>query len=128
MSTGVEQPVVLVAEDDPDILALVVYQLERVGYTVLQATDGEEALRLAREALPDIAVLDVMMPKLDGYDVTRALRSDPATEAMPVILLTARVQEADVAHGFDAGADDYISKPFNTQELQARVQAILGSP
>jgi DNA-binding response OmpR family regulator len=71
-------------------------------------------------------VLDVMMPKLDGYEVTRRLRSEDATRAMPVILLTARVQDADVARGFESGADDYIRKPFSPQELCARVQAILG--
>jgi DNA-binding response OmpR family regulator len=71
-------------------------------------------------------VLDVMMPKLDGYEVTRRMREDDATASIPVILLTARVQDADVARGFDAGADDYLKKPFNPQELRARVQAVLG--
>jgi DNA-binding response OmpR family regulator len=117
---------VLVAEDDDDIRALVVYRLERSGYAVVQARDGEEALRLASEAGPDLAILDVMMPKLDGYEVTRRLRGDDATSRLPVILLTARSQEADVSRGFEAGADDYIRKPFSPDELRARVQAILG--
>ena len=117
---------VLVAEDDEDIRALVVYRLERSGYRVVQAQDGEEALRLAAEHQPDLAILDVMMPKLDGYEVTRRLRSDDATSRLPVILLTARTQEADVSEGFAAGADDYIRKPFSPDELRARVQAILG--
>lgn len=119
-------PLVLVADDDPDILTLVGFRLERAGYEVLPARDGEEALALALERQPDLAILDVMMPKLDGYEVTQRLRNDPATSGMPVILLTARVQEADITRGFEAGADDYIKKPFSPQELRARVQAILG--
>jgi DNA-binding response OmpR family regulator len=117
---------VLVAEDDDDIRALVVYRLERSGYEVVQAQDGEEALRLAAECDPDLAILDVMMPKLDGYEVTRRLRQDDATSRLPVILLTARTQDSDVSQGFAAGADDYIRKPFSPDELRARVQAILG--
>jgi DNA-binding response OmpR family regulator len=120
------QALVLVADDDADILSLVSFRLERAGYEVLPAHDGEEALTLALERQPDLAVLDVMMPKLDGYEVTRRLRDNAATSRMPVILLTARVQEADITRGFDAGADDYIKKPFSPQELRARVQAILG--
>jgi DNA-binding response OmpR family regulator len=120
------QPVVLAADDDEDILELVAFRLERSGYTVLRATDGEEALRLALEAKPDLAVLDVMMPKLDGFELTRRLRAEDATSRMPIILLTARSQDADVQAGFDAGADDYLRKPFSPQELRARVQAILG--
>jgi DNA-binding response OmpR family regulator len=119
-------PLVLVADDDADILALVKFRLERAGYAVLAASDGEEALRLATEQSPDLAVLDVMMPKLDGYEVTSRLRQREETRDVPVILLTARVQEADVARGFEAGADDYVKKPFSPQELGARVQAILG--
>jgi DNA-binding response OmpR family regulator len=120
------QPVVLAADDDEDILELIAFRLERSGYTVLRARDGEEALRIAREAKPDLAVLDVMMPKLDGFDLTRRLRADDETRAIPIILLTARAQDADVQAGFDAGADDYLRKPFSPQELRARVQAILG--
>jgi DNA-binding response OmpR family regulator len=120
------KPLVLVADDDPDILALVSFRLERAGYDVLGASDGEEALRLALGHAPDLAVLDVMMPKLDGYEVTTRLRQNGATRRMPIILLTARVQEADIARGFEVGADDYVKKPFSPQELGARVQAILG--
>ena len=89
------QPVVLAADDDEDILELVAFRLERSGYTVLRAHDGEEALRLAREEQPDLGVLDVMMPKLDGFEVTRRLRADAATSSTPIILLTARAQDAD---------------------------------
>jgi DNA-binding response OmpR family regulator len=121
-----EQPIILAADDDEDILELVAFRLERSGYTVLRARDGEQAFELAREAKPDLAVLDVMMPKLDGFEVTRRLRADEATSRMPIILLTARAQDADLQRGFDAGADDYVRKPFSPQELQMRVQSILG--
>ena len=121
-----EQPVVLAADDDEDILALVAFRLERSGYTVIQARDGQEALELALSEKPDLAVLDVMMPKLDGFELTRRLRSEEATSRMPIILLTARAQDTDVDQGFEAGADDYIRKPFSPQELRTRVQAILG--
>ena len=121
-----EQPLVLAADDDEDILDLVAFRLERSGYTVIVARDGEEALELAAKELPDLAVLDVMMPKVDGFEVTRRLRADEVTSRMPIILLTARSQEADVQQGFEAGADDYLRKPFSPDELRARVQAILG--
>ena len=121
-----EQPLVLAADDDEDILDLVAFRLERSGYTVIVARDGEEALELAATELPDLAVLDVMMPKVDGFEVTRRLRADEATSRMPIILLTARSQDADVQQGFEAGADDYLRKPFSPDELRARVQAILG--
>ena len=120
------KPLVLVADDDPDILALVTFRLERAGYDVVGASDGEQALHLALAQPPDLAVLDVMMPKLDGYEVTTRLRQNERTRRMPIILLTARVQEADIARGFEVGADDYVKKPFSPQELGARVQAILG--
>lgn len=116
---------VLVADDDEDILQLVSFRLQRAGYTVVTASDGPQALAAAREHQPDLAVLDVMMPGLNGYEVTRQLRADEATAQIPVILLTARVQEADVSRGFEAGADDYLRKPFSPQELRSRVQAIL---
>jgi len=119
-------PRVLVADDDEDILSLVAFRLERSGCHVIKASDGEEALRVAVERVPDLAVLDVMMPKMDGYEVMRRLRANEATSHIPVILLTARAQESDVAAGFEAGADDYVKKPFSPQELDARVQTILG--
>jgi two-component system phosphate regulon response regulator PhoB len=120
------RPLVLVADDDPDILSLVALRLERSGFEVIVARDGEQAVAAALERAPDLALLDVMMPKLDGYQVTEWLRGNQATRHMPVILLTARVQEADIARGIAAGADDYVRKPFSTQELQDRVQAALG--
>jgi DNA-binding response OmpR family regulator len=126
MSAGGElKPVVLAADDDDDILELVAFRLERSGYTVLRARDGEEALRLAEEQTPDIAVLDVGMPKLDGLELTRLLREREATSKIPIILLTAWVQESDIERGFQAGATDYMRKPFSPTELAARVQAAL---
>jgi DNA-binding response OmpR family regulator len=120
-------PVLLVADDDEDILTLVQLRLSRSGFEVVVARDGEEALRVARERHPDLAVLDWMMPKSSGLEVLRAIRADAATADIPVILLTARASEADVQEGLDAGAVDYIAKPFSPQELAARVQAILGA-
>jgi len=121
------RPVVLVADDDPDILALVRFRLERDGYEVLSAPDGETALDLAMARTPDLAVLDVMMPRLDGYEVTRRLREHGPTTTIPIILLTARVQEPDLERGFQAGADDYVTKPFSPQALGERIQAALGA-
>jgi len=120
------RPLVLVADDDPDILSLVKLRLERSGYDVVSAGDGEQALEAARTRAPDLALLDVMMPKLDGYEVTALLRQQEETRDLPVILLTARVQESDIARGVEAGADDYVKKPFSTHELRDRVQAVLG--
>jgi DNA-binding response OmpR family regulator len=120
------RPLLLVADDDPDILSLVTLRLERSGYDVVSAGDGEQALASALARTPDLALLDVMMPKLDGYEVTERLRGEEATRYVPIILLTARVQEADIARGIEAGADDYVEKPFSTQDLSKRVQAVLG--
>lgn len=118
-------PLVLVADDDPDILDILVYRLERSGYRVITAADGREALDMARRHGPDLAIVDVMMPHLDGYELTRTLKADPATAHVPVIILTASAQEEDVTRGFEVGAADYIRKPFSPHELRARVQAVL---
>jgi DNA-binding response OmpR family regulator len=120
------RPLILVADDDPDIRSLVELRLEKSGYDVVAAGDGEQAFATALERAPDIALLDVMMPKLDGYEVTQRLREHEATRHLPIILLTARVQETDIARGVEAGADDYVKKPFSTNELRDRVQAVLG--
>ena len=121
-----EQPLVLVADDDPDILSLVTLRLERDGYEVIGAPDGERAVEEALERTPDLALIDVSMPKLDGYEVTQRLRQHEPTSAIPIILLTARVQDSDVARGIEVGADDYVKKPFSTADLRTRVQAALG--
>jgi DNA-binding response OmpR family regulator len=119
------QPTVLVADDDRDVQNLVRFRLEREGVRVVTASDGEAALQLAREQRPDVCVLDVMMPKLNGFEVLKELRDDEATAGIRVILLTARSGESDVDHAFDVGADDYVTKPFNPQELRQRVRAQL---
>jgi DNA-binding response OmpR family regulator len=127
VSTPVETeapPLVLIADDDEDILQLVAFRLERAGYRILTASDGQEALSIALDRDPDLAVLDVMMPKLTGLEVTERIRAEG--KQMPIVLLTARVQDEDLARGFEAGADDYIRKPFSPEDLRARVQTILG--
>jgi len=118
-------PVLLVADDDEDILTLVRLRLTRSGFDVVVARDGEEALRLTREHRPDLAVLDWMMPKTSGIEVLRAIRAGSDTAEIPVVLLTARASDGDVAEGMAAGADDYIKKPFSPQDLAARVTTIL---
>jgi DNA-binding response OmpR family regulator len=127
MSTGAgtESTLILVVDDDPDIRDIVSFRLERAGYEVAQATNGEEALRLARERTPSLCILDVMMPRVSGFEVVRELRKESSTQGVPVLMLTASVQDKDVARGFDTGADDYLKKPFNTGELLARVAALL---
>ncbi len=119
------KPLVLVADDDEDILMLVRIRLEREGLDVIAAHDGEEALVLARERRPKVAVLDISMPKLDGLEVLAALRDDGAETR--VVLLTAMAQEADVERGYAAGADAYVKKPFSPSELVERVQSLLGT-
>jgi len=118
-------PLVLVADDDRDILALVSFRLERSGYRVLQAHDGREALELAQAECPDLAIRDLMRPRLTGLEVTRELRGDERTRDLPVILLTARAQESDVQEGLAAGATAYVKKPFSPQELRDRVDELL---
>jgi two-component system, OmpR family, response regulator MprA len=120
-----DPPLVLVADDDADILALVRLRLERSGYSVACAHDGAEALQLVHERTPDLAILDVAMPRLSGMDVTRSLRAEG--NALPVILLTAKARPVDVAEGAAAGADAYVTKPFSPQELEARVRTVLAA-
>lgn len=116
---------ILVADDEPDIVEIVRDYLDRSGFRVITAGDGLTALRLARSERPNLLVLDLMMPEMDGLDVVRVLRSDPATSGLPVIMLTARVEEADRLVGLELGADDYITKPFSPREVVARVRAVL---
>ena len=123
---------VLIVDDDPDIRELVPWKLSQAGYAVLAEGDGEAGLATAtgRPGVaggmpPDLVLLDWMMPKMNGIEVCRAMRNDPAAAHVPVILLTAKAQEADVDRGFAAGADDYVVKPFSPRELLRRVQAVL---
>ena len=116
---------ILVAEDDPDIRDLVVFRLERSGWTVVEAADGQQALDLARSDRPDVAVVDWMMPIKSGIEVISELRDDPDLSSIPILMLSARAQEPDIVQGFTAGANDYLTKPFSPQELHLRVQALL---
>jgi DNA-binding response OmpR family regulator len=114
---------ILVADDEADVLELLVFRLEHAGYEVVTASDGEEAVTLALERAPDLCVVDVMMPKLDGFEVTRRVRAKlPDT---PIILLTASVHESAVERGLTAGADEYIAKPFSAKEFLDRCAAAL---
>lgn len=120
-----EAPLILCADDDPDILALLTLRLERAGYRVAQAPDGERALALARELSPAVVVLDVMMPRLSGTEVLSALRADESTKGMRVILISARAHDDDVQKGLAAGADAYLAKPFQAPELTDLVKRML---
>ncbi len=117
---------IVVADDDADIRDLVVFKLTQSGHDVVPVGDGAAAVAACRDEVPDLAVLDVMMPGMTGFDACRELRADPALAGIPVILLTARAQEADIERGFDVGADDYVVKPFSPRELASRVEAVLG--
>jgi DNA-binding response OmpR family regulator len=118
-------PIVLVADDEPELRSLVEYSLRGAGYEVVTAVDGDEALGLAVTRKPDLAVLDVRMPKLSGFEVIRRMRENDATAETPVLLLTAATEKEDVAEGFAAGAYGYLEKPFDPWELVARVEAML---
>lgn len=116
---------ILVVDDDPNALRLIGYALQRQGYEIVVAQNGQEALTKAQSEGPDLIILDIMMPSLDGYEVLRRLRASPATERVPVILFTAKSQVDDKISGFEAGADDYLTKPVTPAELIARVKALL---
>ncbi|MGZ3272789.1 MAG: phosphate regulon transcriptional regulator PhoB [Caulobacteraceae bacterium] len=118
-------PYVLVVEDEDALATLLQYNLEKEGYDVTVAGDGEEALILVDERLPDLVVLDWMLPKVSGIEVCRRLRSRPETRNVPIIILTARGEETDRIRGLDTGADDYVVKPFSMTELTARIRAVL---
>ena len=116
---------ILVVDDERDILELVEYNLSKDGYHVSCVTTGEDALKAARGDLPDLIVLDLMLPGLDGLEVCRTLKGDPKTSRMPIVMLTAKGEEADVVTGLELGADDYITKPFSPRVLVARIRAVL---
>ena len=119
------RPRILLVEDDPNLAELVRYNLEREDFSVETTPDGEEALLLARETPPDLVILDWMIESLSGIEVCRRLRRLPETANVPIIMLTARVEEEDRIRGLETGADDYITKPFSPRELTARVSAVL---
>jgi CheY-like chemotaxis protein len=122
---GSQRQVIVVADDDDDVRELIRFRLSRAGYQVEAGRDGEEALDLILGRRPALAVLDVRMPKLDGYEVTRRLRRDQGLSRMPVILLTASVQEGAATMSFEAGANEHMMKPFSPHDLLVRVRSML---
>jgi two-component system alkaline phosphatase synthesis response regulator PhoP/two-component system response regulator VicR len=118
---------ILACDDEKHIVRLIQVNLERAGYTVLTAHDGKEGLEKVRSEKPDLVVLDVMMPMMDGFEVLRNLKGDPATRDIPVIMLTAKAQDADVFRGWQSGVDCYLTKPFNPMELLSFVKRIFKS-
>jgi two-component system, OmpR family, response regulator MtrA len=116
---------IFIVDDDPDVRDLVEYKLVQNGHDVLCATNGQDALRLVPEVMPELLLLDVMMPGISGFDVLETLRADVSTRELPIIMLTAKAQEADTDRGFTLGANDYVLKPFSPRELMSRVSAQL---
>lgn len=116
---------ILLVEDEPAVREMTVFALERAGFTVDEAGDAEEALRMLDGAQPDLILLDWMMPGVSGLELARQLRRQESTSELPIIMLTAKAEEVDTLKGFDAGVDDYISKPFSPKELVARIKAVL---
>src|SRR6266581_697939 len=118
-------PKILVVDDEPDAVELIDFNLKAASFEVVTAADGNEALKKARSSLPDLIVLDLMLPEVDGLEVCKILRRDPATAAIPIIMVTAKAGEIDRVLGLEVGADDYITKPFSPRELVLRVKKIL---
>jgi two-component system phosphate regulon response regulator PhoB len=116
---------ILVVDDEPDILSILVYQLSRDGFRLSTAVNGQSAISSAIEDPPDLIILDLMLPLVDGYDVLKTLRRNDRTTSVPIILLTARREEEERIRGFEYGADDYVTKPFSARELTFRVKALL---
>ena len=119
---------ILVVEDDPDLVELLSFNLRGCGFTVSTASDGLDALKKARTILPDLILLDLMLPELDGFGVCEILRREPATASIPIIMVTAMSSQFARLAGLEAGANDYITKPFSPKQLIARVQAFLAQP
>jgi two-component system, OmpR family, phosphate regulon response regulator PhoB len=125
MSGDAMADIVLVVEDEADVVDLLRYNLAKAGFSVLIACDGLEGLKIARKSRPDVVVLDLMLPGMDGYHVCKELRKLSDTEALPILMLTARDELSERVHGLEVGADDYVTKPFSPRELVLRVQALL---
>jgi len=119
------KPKILVVDDEPDALELIEYNLKAAGYDVVTASDGEEALKRARNSHPSLVILDLMLPEVDGLEVCKTLRREPSTATIPIIMLTAKAGEIDRVLGLELGADDYVTKPFSPRELVLRVKALL---
>jgi len=124
-SPAVKNEKIVIIEDEPDIREVLAYNLGRDGFRVTASADGEEGLELVRRESPDLVLLDLMLPGLDGFEVCRQLKTDPVTRAIPIVMVSARGEESDVVLGLGLGADDYITKPFSPRELLARVKAVL---
>ena len=116
---------ILIIEDEKDIVDLVVYHLRQSGFSVISALDGSSGLELAKKEHPSLVILDLMLPGMDGKDICRALKSNPLTQSIPILMLTAKAEEVDRVIGLELGADDYVTKPFSPRELVLRVKAIL---
>jgi two-component system phosphate regulon response regulator PhoB len=116
---------ILVVEDEKDIVDLIEYHLKQSGFSVITALDGPSGLERARKEHPNLIILDLMLPEMDGKDICRALKSNPSTQSIPILMLTAKAEEVDRIVGFELGADDYVTKPFSPKELVLRVKAIL---
>jgi two-component system phosphate regulon response regulator PhoB len=119
------KPKILVVDDEPDALEVIGFKLKEAGYIPLTAADGQKAVELVREERPALVVLDLMLPKIDGLEVCKILRRDPATAGIPIIMLTARAAEMDRIVGLELGADDYVTKPFSPRELVLRIKKVL---
>ena len=116
---------ILIVDDEEDIVNLIAYNLEKEGYSTVKAFDGESALHIIKTQKPDLIILDLMLPKMNGLDVCRNVRRNPSTAALPIIMLTAKSDEVDKVTGLEVGADDYVTKPFSVRELIARVHSVL---
>jgi len=125
MDTVMTKEKILIVDDEEDILELVRYNLSREGYKILCASTGEEGLNAAGKEIPDLIVLDLMLPGVDGLDVTRRLKGDDATRKIPIVMLTAKGEESDIVTGLELGADDYITKPFSPRVMVARIKTVL---
>jgi DNA-binding response OmpR family regulator len=119
------KPLIVIVEDEADIQDVIAYNLKRDGYEVLTASRGDEGLSLIQAKMPDLVILDLMLPGIDGLSICQQLRADPKTKSLPIIILSAKEEEADVVIGLGFGADDYVPKPFSPRELLARVKAVL---
>jgi two-component system phosphate regulon response regulator PhoB len=119
------KPRILVVDDEPEAVELIEFNLKQSGYTVSTAGDGADALKKARAQTPDLVILDVMLPEMDGFEICKTLRQDAATSKVPIIMLTAKAGEIDRVLGLELGADDYLTKPFSTRELLLRIKKIL---